>query len=81
MDALPLLGLATGISRYLRNLYGAMKALNGPSDMDLVYFDGARAHQFMPRAAKPALWSKIPAALWSLPDPLVFALRCVHWLI
>lgn len=81
VDALPLLGLATGISRYLRNLYGAMKALNGPSNMDVVYFDGARAHLSMPRVAKPALSSKITAALWSLPDPLVFALRCVHWLI
>lgn len=81
VDAVPLLGLATGIARYLRNLYGAMKALNGPSDVDVVYFDGARIHLSMPRATKPALRSKIAAALWSLPDPLVFALRCVHWLI
>lgn len=80
VDALPLSGLVTGISRYLRSLYAAMEVMEGSSGIGIDYFDGRRGRFRMPPMAEPVAWAKNTAALWKLPDPAVFALRCVHWL-
>ena len=80
VDALPLSGLVTGISRYLRNLYGAMEVLEAASGDQVHYFDGRKLHFRMPPSAKPATWAKAVAGLWKLPDSAVFALRSLYWI-
>ncbi|ROR03142.1 glycosyltransferase family 4 protein [Desulfosoma caldarium] len=80
VDVLPLVGLDTGIARYLRNLYGTIEALPDPPSMDIVYFDGRKTHLSIPRAAQPARWSKAVTALWRLPAPVTFTLRCARWI-
>lgn len=80
VDAIPFSGLLTGISRYLRNLYGAMEALDGPYTVEISYFNGKGVNLRMPPVAEPRTGAKRAATLWKLPDPAVFTLRCAHWL-
>jgi glycosyltransferase involved in cell wall biosynthesis len=77
VNAIPLVGLSTGISRYVRQLYMAFEQLH---DEEAIYFDGNRVRYKMPDQAEPEKWSRQTAAIWKLPDPLVFTLRSAHWL-
>ncbi len=77
VNAIPLVGLLTGISRYVRQLYLAFEQLH---DEEVIYFDGKRALNQMPEQADPVKWSRETAAIWKLPDPVVFALRTANCL-
>ena len=76
VNAIPLAILSTGISRYVRQLYMAFEHLH---DEEAIYFDGNRALYQMPEQANPEKWSRQTAAIWRLPDPMVFTLRSAHW--
>lgn len=78
VNAVPLVGLQTGIGRALRNLYRAVEAADqGDGAVRATYFDGFGVHQRIPPAAKPSVWARRTDALWKLPDPMVTALRVV----
>ncbi|MFH0731119.1 MAG: glycosyltransferase family 1 protein [Pseudomonadota bacterium] len=77
VNAIPLSGLLTGISRCLRCLYLEMGRLPGVS---VSYFTGTRVVSEMPPLAKSDRWIRTTASIWKLPDPIVFFLRCAHWL-
>ncbi len=78
LDAIPLTGLLTGISRYVRNLYTQLAAL---PDARVHYYNGARLVARMPEQADPGKWMKTTDRVWALPDPMVVGLRCVNWLL
>jgi alpha-1,3-rhamnosyl/mannosyltransferase len=78
LDAIPLTGLLTGISRYLRNLY--MRILEQP-DVQVDFFDGKTVARAMPDQAEPDTWIRSTDKIWKLPDAAVFGLRSVHWLL
>ncbi|MFH1155349.1 MAG: glycosyltransferase family 1 protein [Pseudomonadota bacterium] len=77
VNAIPLTGLLTGISRYVRQLYLEMEKFPG---IEISYFDGKHVSRKMPDQADPDRWSKKIAMIWKLPAPVVFALRTMHWL-
>ena len=77
VNAIPITGLTTGISRCLRNMYQAMSRLNG---VKVFYFNGNKVSQEMPPAARPKRWIKNASFIWKLPDLAVFVLRSVHWM-
>lgn len=76
VNAIPLKGLLTGISRYVRQLYTEIERLPG---VEVHYFDGLRATDRMPGQASPAGWSFFTKAVWKLPDTVVFMLRLITW--
>lgn len=76
VNAIPLSGLLTGISRHLRCLYREMSRLPG---VKISYFTGTKVLPEMPGPAKPDQWIRNTAFIWKLPDPVVFSLRCAHW--
>ena len=76
VNAIPLGGLLTGISRYVRQLYAELEQFQ---DVEITYFDGNRIHKNMPAQADPEKWSRATSAIWKLPDPVVFAMRTLHW--
>ncbi|MDZ7761277.1 MAG: glycosyltransferase family 1 protein [Desulfovermiculus sp.] len=78
LDAIPLTGLLTGISRYLRNLY--VHILDN-ADVQVDFFDGKRVYQAMPDQAEPEAWIRSTDKIWKLPDVAVVGLRSVHWLL
>ncbi len=71
-------GITTGVSRYLRSLYGAMAAL---PDVRCGYVLEGKVLAAPPQEAEPGPWMRRTARIWSLPDPAVFGLRCGHWLL
>jgi alpha-1,3-rhamnosyl/mannosyltransferase len=77
VNALPLTGLLTGISRYVRCLYSQVQQL---PDMQVSYFNGTHALQEMPRQAEPGSWSRRTERIWGLPDAVVLSARSLHWL-
>ncbi len=77
VNAIPLVGLLTGISRYVRQLYHELEQI---PNIDVFYFDGIRVHRRMPDQAVPEEWIRSTASIWKLPDPIVFSLRSVFWL-
>jgi alpha-1,3-rhamnosyl/mannosyltransferase len=77
VNATPLTGLSTGISRYVRQLYTAFEE---SSDEMIHYFDGSVIRQSMPASADPEKWQRKIAAVWKLPAPIVCALRTAHTL-
>lgn len=77
VNAIPVAGLQTGISRYVRHLYQEMGKIPGT---EINYFDGKRVFKKMPEQADPLKWAKETAAIWKLPDIIVFAIRALHWL-
>ncbi len=78
LDAIPLTGLLTGISRYVRNLYTELTLL---PDVRVHYFTGARCVDRMPRQANPDAWVKTNDWVGRLPDPLLVGLRSARWLL
>jgi glycosyltransferase involved in cell wall biosynthesis len=77
VNALPLQGLLTGISRYVRCLYAEFQKI---PDVSATFFNGIAASSRMPSQAEPVRWAKSTGLIWRLPDALVAALRGVHWL-
>ncbi len=76
VNALPLLGLQTGIGRSLRNLYTTAEALDPwVSRLRIGYFDGFGMRYDLPRPADPKRWTAATDAVWKLPDPAVLGLR------
>jgi len=78
VNAIPLKGLLTGISRYVRQLYTELEKLPGVS---VSYFDGLRVTDRMPEQADSMTWAISRKAVWRLPDSVVFAARCIHQLL
>ncbi|MDA8404013.1 MAG: glycosyltransferase family 1 protein [Desulfobacteraceae bacterium] len=78
LNATPLTGLLTGISRYVRNLY---THLDGYPDITVDYFDGRRTYRRMPDQAEPGRWIRDTGNIWRLPDAAVFGLRSFFWLM
>ncbi|VEN72995.1 Glycosyltransferase family 1 protein [Candidatus Desulfarcum epimagneticum] len=72
VNATPLKGLVTGISRYLSNLCREMERL---PDTEVFYFDGFRVCEKMPAGARPHEWIRKTDRIWKLPAPMVTALR------
>jgi len=77
LDAIPLDGLMTGISRYVRNLYLEIERLPG---VTVHYYAGRSCTTTMPVQARPGPWMKATSLVWKLPDPLAFGFRAVTWL-
>lgn len=77
VNAVALSGLQTGIARHLRCLYREMSRLPG---VKITYFTGPQRLATMPPLASPEKWIKATSAVWKLPDPVVFFMRCVYWL-
>lgn len=77
LDALPLNGLTTGISRYVRNLYFQMEKLSGVS---VYYFSGRSCTTDMPVKVNPDVWIKNTSSTRRLPAPASFGLRSIGWL-
>lgn len=80
VNAWPMTGVVTGVSRYLRNLYGTLGTDPFSQFVRLAYFDGQRVRHTMPSPTGTASWIKSRSAVWKLPAPVVFALRSAHWL-
>ena len=78
LDSLPLNGLATGISRYVRNLYLQMEKLSGVS---IHYFGGYSCATEMPVKVTPDVWVKNTSLTRKLPAPASFGLRSIGWLL
>ncbi|MGM0428453.1 MAG: glycosyltransferase family 4 protein [Thermodesulfobacteriota bacterium] len=77
LDAIPLQGLMTGISRYLRNLYTELERLPG---VTVYYTDSRSCTTKMPVQAAPGPWMKATSLVWKLPDSLAFGFRAATWL-
>lgn len=77
LDAIPLKGLMTGISRYLRNLYTEIERLPG---VTVHYSDGRTCTRKMPAQAIPGPWMKTTSLVWKLPHHLAFLFRVTTWL-
>lgn len=75
VNAIPLVHIATGIGRYVRELYGALERLHG-HEATFLYFDGRVASPTMPQpTADLGGWSKNLAFLWKLPPHLALCIR------
>ncbi len=77
LDALPLQGLTTGISRYVRNLYHHIERL---SEASVHYFTGRACTQGMPAQTDADAWIRKAASAQRLPDLAKLALNIVGWL-
>ena len=75
---MPLYGLTTGISRYVRNLYLQMDKLSGTS---VYYFSGRSCTTKMPVNVQPDAWIKKTALTWRLPTPVIFGLHSIGRLL
>ncbi len=77
LDGLPLRGLLTGVSRYVRSLYGSMNQLSG---VETAYFNGYGVQNEMPEQADPARWIRLTDAAWAMPAPITAAYQALQWL-
>jgi len=77
VNAMPLTGLQTGISRYVRCLYSQLQTF---SDVSVAYFDGSKNLSAMPLPAESVSWAKKTEMVWQLPDVIVTGMRSLHWL-
>ena len=77
VNAIPLTGLLTGISRYVRCLYRELQTVPGIS---ITYFTGSAQVSAMPQQAEPHAWSKGTEMIWRLPDVVVASMRTVYQL-
>jgi alpha-1,3-rhamnosyl/mannosyltransferase len=79
VNAIPLTGVNTGIGRYLRCLYAHIER-RFADELEIAYFDGARALPGMPQpAASVAGRSRLTRILWKLPPLAGLAVRlAVH---
>jgi glycosyltransferase involved in cell wall biosynthesis len=77
VNAIPLTGLLTGISRYVRCLYSRLEHMQ---DISVTYFNGASCASAMPEQAEPVSWSKKTDLIWRMPDCFVTGARSLFWL-
>ncbi len=77
VNSLPLTGILTGIARYVRNLYRSLESLQA---VGTGFFNGRTAVQNMPLQNGGGSWLIKNGKLRFLPDPALFAMRCIHWL-
>jgi len=77
VNAVPMSGLLTGISRYLRNLYTHISALQGA---DISYFLKGKVLPAMPPMADSSRWQQMAGAARKLPPPIIFGLRAGKFL-
>jgi len=79
VNAVPMVGLQTGIGRTMRSLYRAVEALSwAPLSVRLSYFDGLSVRRAMPEPADPKRWAVWTEAVWKLPDLAVLGLRIAN---
>lgn len=71
VNAIPLVQVATGICRYVRQVYAALERRHG-HEARFLYFDGRTAAPVMPA---PAPWSGRVELVRRLPTPLALAAR------
>lgn len=82
VSAVPLMGIQTGIGRYLRCLYGTIR--NDPElsrSCRIFFFDGMKVLRSVPEPWNSGRSARLIEALWKLPDVSVLALRAFQWLI
>jgi alpha-1,3-rhamnosyl/mannosyltransferase len=77
VNAIPLTGLLTGISRYVRCLYSRLQLLQ---DVLVSYFNGSSCESEMPSQAEPVSWAKATEQVWRLPDLYVTGMSVLQWL-
>jgi glycosyltransferase involved in cell wall biosynthesis len=77
VNAAPMTGLLTGIARYLRNMYIRMAEME---QVEISYLIGKELAHSLPPLADSGKWQKKTAAVWNLPDQIVFGLRSLRWL-
>jgi glycosyltransferase involved in cell wall biosynthesis len=77
VNALPFVGVLTGIQRYVRCLYREVEKL---SEVSVGYFNGIRCHPSMPEQRDAQVWAKKTERLWRIPPSLFTELRILHWL-
>lgn len=77
VNALPLSGITTGISRYVRNLYTHLLQL---PDLEVCFFNGRRIHQHLPQPPEQQRQIRHTDSRRKLPDAALFAARSLRWL-
>jgi len=77
LDAIPLKGLMTGISRYVRSLYVELERLPG---VTVHYYEGRLCTTKMPVQARTGSWTRTTSLVWKLPDAAAFGFRAATWL-
>ena len=77
VNALPFVGVLTGIQRYARCLYREIEKLSGIS---VGYFNGIRCHPSMPQQRDAQVWARKTERLWKIPPSFFTELRILHWL-
>ncbi len=77
VNAMPMTGLLTGIARYLRNMYTRMTEME---QVEISYLTKKKLVRNMPPLADTVKWQKKTAAVWNLPDQIVFGLQSLRWL-
>lgn len=78
VNALPMVGLLTGISRYLCNLYSALQQ---EPDVEINFLLRGHAFRFLPPAVDSRHWQKNTSLVRRLPDAAILALRVGRWQI
>ncbi len=76
VDAIPMLGLLTGINRYLRNLYSAIE--QNP-DVNVSYLLRDRTVTQMPLLPGSSEWQKKNNAIRRFPEGVIFCARSLRW--
>ncbi len=81
VNAIPMVNVNTGISRYLRCLYAEMERLYGDR-LEIGYFDGVKVSSTMPYGpANLNRWTKSVALFWRLPlYPAIIVRLAFHFM-
>ncbi len=75
VNAIPLINIHTGISRYLSCLYTALEQQYG-NQTEIGYFDGKTiSNKFPPGPKNQKSWSQLVDIFWKLPPFMAFQLR------
>lgn len=79
VNAIPLANVNTGISRYLRCLYGELEKRYS-QELEIHYFDGVRASRNMPEGPQNLKqWTILADLFWKLPPSIAILIRfCVQ---
>ncbi|MGE4553608.1 MAG: glycosyltransferase family 4 protein [Desulfovibrionaceae bacterium] len=77
VNAIPLTNVSTGISRYLRCLYGEIER-RARGEFEVFYFDGVQARREMPTGPENlGRWSLLADLFWRLPPHAAYLVRRV----
>jgi len=77
VNGIPLNGLVTGISRYVRCLYQEIQRIEG---IKLTFFSSGKTFSYIPPPPDPKQWAIKTDLIWKLPDPIVTGIRAFFWL-